>query len=1144
MLSHNYEKEFFGDIRRALGTKPNFVGMYKTFSQVFNMVLSLNTQFVTIQFSGPYAKTSYLLKENNASYHLTRSINAARVRIKNFNNALDKSSLEAELEQNYLYDFEALCQFIALVYDCEIPEDLLSLMPAPRETEEQVTASEEYEYLRFIVTKWDEQYLYGEIDGFGIDNTVSYTHCFQGNQKCCWSYIVKLIKNGSQLNLVRPHIKDNIIYPELIIFEPDCLVNISDIANGFQPYGTTYLNQLLNKLQPEQHSEALLLGNFAGQLLDEEINTNQQSYKDSVMKFFKHNAFDMLATQVKPNFHAEAQRQKQNIHKAFEELPKAVKEYDRSKVILEPSFFSQILGLQGRVDLMQQDFEFLVEQKSGKSEFPFPQRPEDRPKAKEQHIVQILLYMMIMRYNYRNLYERNKGISSFLLYSKYATSLCGVAFAPELMFEAMMLRNKIVRAEYLYAEKGFSLLDKLTPEHFKTRTVSPSLWDNYTLPKLQEILNPVQNATELERKYFHHMMKFVANEHLLSKIGSNQRDDHGLASVWLNTLEEKLLSGNIYIDLTLVSPTIGHKGVVKEVVLAFEKREDNNMANFRKNDKVILYPYAQNTCPDACKTIIMRGSISEIANDTLIVHLNAPQSDARIFTEANGSMWAIEHDFMESSYSSQYRGIHSFLTAEKKRRDLLLMLREPEIDETKELARDYGSFNQLSLRVKQAQDLFLIIGPPGTGKTSFGMLNTLKEELTNPDSSVIITSYTNRAVDEICSKLVEEGIDFIRIGSSLSAEPKYREYCLSSIVEQCPDLESLRQRILSARIIIGTTTAFSSNTTIFNLKQFDLAIIDEASQILEPHLLPILCAKHNGESAIKKFVMIGDHKQLPAVVKQDQKLSEVTDPDLNAINLKDCRLSLFERLLGRYGDNPQVTYMLTKQGRMHRDIAMFPNLFFYEGKLEVVPREHQAVDLPKKGEGQNGIQDLISTRRIAFLGVDAPDDEHFISDKVNQAEAEVIAATVIEIYKKNIDSFKVDETIGIIVPYRNQIATVRNAIDRYCFPALHDITIDTVERYQGSQRDYILFGFTVQKYYQLDFLTSNSFVENGKTIDRKLNVAMTRAMKHLIMVGNPVLLVNDDIFSALIGFIKERHSFFQIPVEKYVSGDFKVADMP
>jgi superfamily I DNA and/or RNA helicase len=108
------------------------------------------------------------------------------------------------------------------------------------------------------------------------------------------------------------------------------------------------------------------------------------------------------------------------------------------------------------------------------------------------------------------------------------------------------------------------------------------------------------------------------------------------------------------------------------------------------------------------------------------------------------------------------------------------------------------------------------------------------------------------------------------------------------------------------------------------------------------------------------------------------------------------------------------------------------------------------------------------------------------------------------------------KTVGVIVPYRNQIAMIRREIEQLGVPALMDISIDTVERYQGSQRDIIIYSFTVQKPYQLDFLTANCFEEKGKVIDRKLNVAMTRARKQLLLTGNEQILSLNPLFAELL----------------------------
>jgi superfamily I DNA and/or RNA helicase len=112
--------------------------------------------------------------------------------------------------------------------------------------------------------------------------------------------------------------------------------------------------------------------------------------------------------------------------------------------------------------------------------------------------------------------------------------------------------------------------------------------------------------------------------------------------------------------------------------------------------------------------------------------------------------------------------------------------------------------------------------------------------------------------------------------------------------------------------------------------------------------------------------------------------------------------------------------------------------------------------------------------------------------------------------------FSASKTVGVIVPYRNQISTIREEISRLDIPELMDISIDTVERYQGSQRDVIIYSFAVTHRYQLDFLTASTFTENGRPIDRKLNVAMTRARRQLIMTGRSDVLSHAPIFRELI----------------------------
>lgn len=420
----------------------------------------------------------------------------------------------------------------------------------------------------------------------------------------------------------------------------------------------------------------------------------------------------------------------------------------------------------------------------------------------------------------------------------------------------------------------------------------------------------------------------------------------------------------------------------------------------------------------------------------------------------------------------------------------------------------------------------------------------VEEALTEPDTSILLLSYTNRAVDEICHMLVSSGIaartPFIRIGNELSCDTRYVPYLLKHSLDDCPKLKDIRQRILETRIFVGTTTAINNRLNLFSLKPFSLAIIDEASQILEPDLIGILSARYQTQNAIGKFILIGDYKQLPAIAQQSPEEAAIHHPLLQAIGLTDCRNSLFERLYKQC--DASVRSILHKQGRMHPAVAEFPNhAFYYREQLESVPLPHQeeSCPYPDAPAAADTIDSLLLERRMVFIPADEPLPSGF-SDKTNLSEAHIVATLLKHIYRLTGDAFNPNHTVGVIVPYRNQIAMIRKEIARLDIPVLSDISIDTVERYQGSQRDVIIYSFTVHDYNQLNFLTANTFQEGEFLIDRKLNVAITRARKQLLLTGNPSILGANLTFYKLMEYIRLHNGYIDAGVDAFCRGEFAI----
>lgn len=1109
---------------------------YNRLYALFIRMLEEQTLHTGISFSGPFPRMTYVCKDHDFSETELYRLNRFRV------HCLEAMRNHESPEYRvFLYDVKALAQSAAHIYGEPVPDELAAKLPhrdAPVEFQSAFTGAKRN--LRLVVDSWDEQMIQGYVEGEeAVLVRVDY-HAQAVDEDLC--YIRKLLEAGTQLFLLDVKTTpDGVLQPKQIIYEPDYLVDISSIAACWKEYGHQPYNNLLRKLMPAANTPAIQLGNLAGQFLDEAINNRSGkpiNYNDSIKHFFNHSALELITCGDLQDFHHEARQQLQNIERFVGEVFAGVHHIKPEELILEPSFICEELGLQGRVDLLQNDYRVLMEQKSGKRAF-------GSNNHKEEHYIQMLLYRLLLLYNFG---IEGKDAEQYLLYSRFSDGLLlESAFNPLLMREVLKLRNQMVKCDLLYAEgKVRPILEQLTPAHLNTMQRTDVLWQKYQEPQLKDLLQIFKGASELEKAYFARFFTFVAKEHLLAKTGNSSRT-HGFSGVWRCEVAEKQLLGDILLGMELAEKqesTVG--GGFDIITLAIPPQGEDFLPNFRAGDIVILYAYEPGTQPQANKAKILRGSISEILPEKVTVQLRFPQRNTCIFPE--DKVWALEHDFVESSYAALYRGLYAFLSAREERRNLLLNVRKPSRNPQRRLNGSYDEgavpLSPFLLKAKQADDYFLLVGPPGTGKTSYALVAMVKEALTEEGTSILLMAYTNRAVDEICEKMQKHGIGFVRIGSRLSCDARFHDQLLGEKVRTCANATAIRRMIAETRVFVGTTTAVSSKLHLFTLKHFELAIIDEASQILEPHLLGILSAQHGGRNAIDKFILIGDHKQLPAVVQQPEESSKVTEPLLREIGLLDCRHSLFERLirLQKKNGTDDFVYQLSRQGRMHPEVADFANRAFYGATLAPIPVPHQLQSLASsEKEGKNGLERLVAERRVAFI-VSPGDFRTTISEKVNVDEARRVAALLRVVYEqaegREKGSFHPYRTVGVIVPYRNQIAMIRKEIARLGIPELLAISIDTVERYQGSERDCIIYSFTIQRPYQLDFLTSNTFEEDGATIDRKLNVALTRAREQMFLIGNPGLLGMNPVFQQMMDEVKRIGAWVDVEVEKFERGEF------
>ena len=1043
------------------------------------------------------------------------------------------------LPEDVAYDCRALAIFVSAVVQEAIPSFLVGKIPARGRTTENIQITN-YRYIRCIVREWDDSTIQVAVTNQDSSEELLLVDYMNTPDYIDFSYLRPMLREGMQLNLLDCTVTRKKVVPRLIVVEPDYLIDISTIANCFETYGHHPLLFTVNRLTPRLSNKHIVLGNFAGSALDDIIN-HPAGYdiKETFRSNFREKALDYATC---PDFDAasfkqDAERQVENIKGIVDEI---FQTFDREKAILEPSFVCERLGIQGRVDLMTIDLKLLVEQKSGKN--TFIERKYKNPHGSlhvEKHYVQVLLYYGILQYNFQ-LSPKNAHIQ--LLYSKYPLpdGLLEVEPLQKLIREAIRFRNQAVATEFWMADNGFDrMLPLLTPQTLNVEKQNDNFYNRYLLPQLTETLAPLHQLNDLERAYFTRMMTFVIKEQLVSKVGVQEGVGNSNADLWNMPLAEKKETGNIYTGLTIIEKERSSSfNGYDTITLAVPQQGEDFLPNFRRGDMIYLYAYKKNEAPDVRMSILFKGSLQEIHGDRLVVHLNDGQQNPDLIS---GDYFAIEHAGSDIGGTSAIRSLYTFITSNEERRQLLLGQRVPCVDKSLTLSRSYHpDYDEIILKAKQAQDYFLLIGPPGTGKTSQALQFLVREQLAEKSkvqsskfkvqSSILLLAYTNRAVDEICNMLTENELDYIRIGNEFSCDPKYSDHLLKEVLDENATLNSIKSTLADARIVVATTSTMNSNAALFNIKYFDLAIIDEASQILEPNIIGLLTVRHAERRAIERFILIGDHKQLPAVVQQQDTLeAEETNNSLKDIHLLSCANSLFERLIltERAAGRTDFIGTLHKQGRMHPDIADFANRKFYaREQLECVPLAHQLEQTLAYNEtSEDETDDVLKAHRMIFIP-SKPCRQLNISEKVNTEEARIITDLLRRLYRQLGNNFDPQKSVGVIVPYRNQIAMIRKEIEKLGIPELEEISIDTVERYQGSQRDIILYSFTIQSRYQLDFLTANTFYEDGQPIDRKLNVAITRARKQLILTGNEPTLRQNQIFAELIDYIKEKDGYY------------------
>uniref|UniRef100_A0A1A7X498 DNA replication ATP-dependent helicase/nuclease n=2 Tax=Iconisemion striatum TaxID=60296 RepID=A0A1A7X498_9TELE len=417
---------------------------------------------------------------------------------------------------------------------------------------------------------------------------------------------------------------------------------------------------------------------------------------------------------------------------------------------------------------------------------------------------------------------------------------------------------------------------------------------------------------------------------------------------------------------------------------------------------------------------------------------------------------------------------------------------------------------QAMKKVLLSKDYTLIVGMPGTGKTT--TICTLVRILHACGFSVLLTSYTHSAVDNILLKLKRFRVGFLRLGQGQKVHPEILPYTEGSVrkerdVHTLSDLEQLYNREL-----VVATTCMGIKHPIFTRRQFDFCIVDEASQISQPICLgPLFYAR--------RFVLVGDHQQLPPIVQNHEARTLGMDE------------SLFKRL-ELHGD---AVVQLNVQYRMNRQIMSLSNSLMYDGRLEC-GSERTATALltlplllPVQSELLSFSQShpeldlswvqatLLPSNAVCFLDsslVPALEsvEQGGVSNHTEAALVHMLLSLLIKAGCKPGD-------IGVIAPYRQQLKTISTLLQS---PAFTEVEVNTVDRYQGRDKSLIVLSFV------------RSTAEEGHLGEllkdwRRLNVAITRAKHKLLMVGSVTTLRRYSPVEKLLNHLQQENMIIQLP---------------
>ncbi|KAH3743245.1 DNA replication helicase Dna2 [Pelomyxa schiedti] len=521
-----------------------------------------------------------------------------------------------------------------------------------------------------------------------------------------------------------------------------------------------------------------------------------------------------------------------------------------------------------------------------------------------------------------------------------------------------------------------------------------------------------------------------------------------------------------------------------------------------------------------CVAIVYRGRIVEVDSKKIVVQSDSLLRGGQLDIEdmASHMSWNIDKEDETSSFPHMQSNLCALFEnnpTAAKIRSLLIDLVTPRFDTVPESDETLSqqlfplsqslSYNNLNVQQKfaikralAAKDYLLIHGMPGTGKTT--TIAYLVQALVHRGKRVLIVAYTHNAIDNVLLKLIDLKIRFLRIGRPETVHVKVKPYATEE--NKSLTIDALKA-LLDSTQVIGATCLGVKNV-IVKSQHYDCCIVDEASQITVPVCLPPIMLS-------SRFILVGDHMQLPPLVRSEPAKQEGFDK------------SLFFLLSESH---PEAVIELYLQYRMNSDIMLIANKLVYSDKLKCIDTTVENAKLDVRNHRATSprwvYECLEPSRKVIFLDTDnVPAQEFHSGGSVwNDTEALIVCMIISELVSCGIQC----QSIGVITPYRGQTRCIAAALKqelRAQPQAVGEVEVHTIDSYQGRDKDCVIFSM----------VCSNPELRVGDLLEdlRRINVACTRAKKKLVFVGSRRTMDQSGIWQQFLALAQSRGWIYSMP---------------